>query len=128
MILFRVRVLVFSLLFHLHDINGFSTVQQPLSLGRLNNVELFSSFHRLSSTAPVNEGSIFLQRKDCVRGLSKLSVTENNGNEAGEEIDAAAAAAAAALDKKLVKKLAGRKKRLTMGYQLSSIAYLALSL
>lgn len=118
MILFSAHVFVFSLLFRLQDSNGFSSVK-PLSLGRSNKADLFSSFRALSQTTPVNDGSVSLPRKDYVRRLSKLASKEE-GEESEEELDAAAAAAD--------KKLAGRKKRLTMGYQLSSMAYLTASL
>lgn len=133
MILFSANVFaVFSLLFRLQDSNGFSTVNKPLSLGRRssNKADLFSSSFRALSqtTTPVNEGgSVFLQRNkdyNVRRRLSKLASKEEGEESVEEVVDAAASAVVAAVDKKL----AGRKKRLIMGYQLSSMAYLAASI
>jgi len=133
MILFSANVFaVFSLLFRLQDSNGFSTVNKPLSLGRRSNnkADLFSSSFRALSqtTTPVNEGgSVFLQRNkdyNVRRRLSKLASKEEGEESVEEVVDAAASAVVAAVDKKL----AGRKKRLIMGYQLSSMAYLAASI
>jgi hypothetical protein len=109
----------------LHGTNCFSV---PTLIGRSNNNQL--SLSRI--TTPVNEGNIVLQRansgsrclgrKDILM-RSKLSATAAEDDNTEEETEEDAAESEL-LDNK---KLAGRKKRLIMGYQLSSFAYLAAS-
>jgi hypothetical protein len=118
------------ILVHLHGTNCFSV---PTSIGRSNN----NNKAALSTTTTtfLNEGNVILRRTNygcrCIGRttnsimLSKLSAAaaeeEENTEEEETEDDAAATEL---LDNK---KLAGRKKRLIMGYQLSSFAYLAAS-
>jgi len=104
---------VYSLLFHLQLADGFSTVQ-PSSLGRSKNRELSSSSFRVVSSTrnPVNSGSVFIPRTLS----NNLRATKEEGEGAEEEVDKAETTP-------VDKTLAGRKKRLTMGYQLASMAY-----
>uniref|UniRef100_A0A7S4ASC7 ADP,ATP carrier protein n=1 Tax=Pseudo-nitzschia australis TaxID=44445 RepID=A0A7S4ASC7_9STRA len=110
---------LFSALFFLQGTDGFSTLQQPLSLGRSNRrVGSISSFQRELSTITTTAGTVFHRHNANQKcDISKLRVKEE-----GEESEAAGAAEA------MAKKVVGRKKRLTMGYQLASVTYAAAAL
>jgi len=114
MIVFRALAFISSLGFHLQLTDGFSTVQPP-AFRRSKNVELSSSFHRLSSTrTSVNGRSAIVQRN-----LSNLWATKDEGDGVEEVYKAEAA---------VDKNIAGRKKRLNMGYQLAAMAFAAAAL
>mmetsp|Transcript_14210 Transcript_14210/g.29618 ORF Transcript_14210/g.29618 Transcript_14210/m.29618 type:complete len:372 (+) Transcript_14210:89-1204(+) len=111
MIIYGAIVFVCSFLFHIQGTNGYSTVQPP-SLGRSNNIDLAlsrSSFARNPANGRIN----FVKLENHVRNF--LPLRERTDEGAGSEVESEDAA--------LQKKLAGRKKRLKVGYQLSFMAY-----
>ncbi len=112
----RALGLACSLLFHVQLTGGFSIVQ-PLSYGRSKNVHSSSTFHGLSSTvAPVIRKVTPVERNfSCLRATKEES--EGTDEETKEETD-----------ETVDSKLAGRKKRLRLGYHFASIGYVITSL
>lgn len=106
MIGYRALALICACLLHVLGTNGFSIVQ-PLSYRRSKNVNLsFSSYELSSMRAPVTDRGISVERS-----LSNLMATKEDGEGTDEE----------AVDNKI----AGRKKRLKIGYQVASMSYVA---
>jgi len=108
--------IIITVLFH-----GTNCFSLTTSMGRSNNnKDVFSfQFHRISTTTTfVNKKNLSLQKIISERLMRSKLLAEGGNNK--EEIEGNVAAAD--------KKLTGRKKRLIIGYQLSSFVYLAASL
>lgn len=101
-----------SILLCLHCANGFSNMQ-PLSLGRSKNVDTRDSFCGLT-TAPLDTKGSFTKHISF-RRMSAIDKSEGEGNDEadGEALD---------------NKVAGRKKRLQLGYQAAALSYVATAL
>lgn len=122
------RALAFacSVLFHIQSTSGFSIVQTT-SQGRSTTKNAHSSclFRDLSSStiAPVHCGFAPVERHmSCLR-----ATREENEGEVEEETSSTSSIDANA-ETTIDKKLAGRKKRLRLGYQAASIGYVLTSL
>ena len=124
-----VNVYAFAIGLILVGLHGTDCFSVPTLMGRSNNNQI----SLLTITTLVNEENTFLQRANSgSRYLgrtdslmrSKLPATAAEDENTEEETEEDAAEEVELLDNK---KLAGRKKRLIMGYQLSSFAYLAAS-
>ena len=104
--------LVCSILLCLHCANGFSNMQ-PLTLGRSKNVDMRDSFCGLAA-APLNKKGTFMKQIS----FHRMSATDESEGEGNAEADGEA----------LDNKVAGRKKRLTLGYQAAALSYVATAL
>ena len=103
-----------SLLLDRQVADGFSTAVQRLSFERTKKVELPSFFGRLSSStkSPADGSHNFIHRNFRLASAAKEEETDDKLDEVDDTSDAEAD-----------KKLAGRKKRLQMGYLFASMAY-----
>jgi len=114
----HIRALAFacSVLFYIQLTSGFSIVQPTLFGRSTKNAHSACSFHDLSSTiAPANSRFVPIERR-----ISCLRATKEESEEVEEETSDA--------DETIDNKVAGRKKRLRLGYQAASIGYVLTSL